>query len=97
MEDLRNYIYQAIKDNIEFNLDNKSIIIWNVDETPISLEPITITTLEKIGEKTIKIRTFGKSKQRISCILCILSNGERLPPMLVFKGVPDGTLENRTW
>ena len=95
MEDLRNYIYQAIKDNIEFNLDNKSIIIGNVDETPISLEPITNTTLEKIGEKTIKIRTFGKSKQRISCILCILSNGERLPPMLVFKGVPDGTLENR--
>ena len=95
MEDLRNYIYQAIKDNIEFNLDNKSIIIGNVDETPISLEPITNTILEKIGEKTIKIRTFGKSKQRISCILCILSNGERLPPMLVFKGVPDGTLENR--
>ena len=43
MEDLRNYIYQSIKDNTKFNLENKSIIIGNVDETPISLEPITNT------------------------------------------------------
>ena len=42
MEDLRNYLYQAIKDNIEFNLEYKSIIIGNVDETPICLEPIQI-------------------------------------------------------
>ena len=42
MEDLRNYLYLAIKDNIEFNLEYKSIIIGNVDETPICLEPIQI-------------------------------------------------------
>ena len=95
LEDLRNYLYQAIKDNIEFNLEQNASLIGNVDETPLSLEPITNTTLEKIGEKTIKIRSFGKMKQRISCILCVLSNGKRLPPMLVFKGVPDGTLEKR--
>ena len=52
-------------------------------------------TLEKIGEETIKIRTFGKTKQRITCVLCILANGMKLPPMLVFKGVPEGTLEHR--
>ena len=31
MEDLRNFIYQTIKENIEFNLENKSIIIGNVE------------------------------------------------------------------
>ena len=34
-------------------------------------------------------------QQRISCIICILSIGKRLPLMLLFKGVPDDTLENR--
>ena len=28
-------------------------------------------------------------------MLCILGNGKRLPPMLVFKGVPEGTIEKR--
>ena len=59
------------------------------------MEPITGTTLEKIGEKTVKIRAFGKSKQRVSCILCIFAIGQKAPPMLVFKGVPRGTLEKK--
>ena len=84
-----------MKDVYESNTDVNTQLIGNVDETPICLEPITTATLEKIGEKTIKIRTFGKTKQRITCVLCILANGMRLPPMLVFKGVPARTLEHR--
>ena len=88
MENVREFLYKALKDNYEYNnTDINANILANVDETPIVMEPITGTTLEKIGEKTLHIRTFGKSKQRVSCILCIFANGRKAPPMLVFKGV----------
>ena len=70
-------------------------IVANVDETPIVFEPITGTTIEKKGQKTITIHTFGKSKERVSCILCIFGNGMKAAPMLVFKGVPENLLENK--
>jgi len=72
-----------------------SNILANVDETPIVLEPISGITLEKIGEKTVQIRTFGKSNQRVSWIQCIFANGKKAPPMLVFKGIPKGALEKK--
>ena len=54
LENVREFLYKAIKDNYEYNTDINSNIIANVDETPVVLEPITGTTLEKIGEKTDK-------------------------------------------
>ena len=53
---------------IEYDTETNSNIIANVDETPIVLEPITTTTLKKIGSSTVKIHSFGKYKQRISCL-----------------------------
>ena len=58
------YLYQSIKDVYELHTDLNTHLIGNVDETHICLVPITTTTLEKIGEKTIKIRTFGKTKNK---------------------------------
>jgi len=66
--------------------------IGNVDETPIVFEIYQKKTVEKIGNKTVTIRIFGTEKSRISLILYILSNGFKLPPMIVFKGKTDGTL-----
>ena len=80
---------------IEYDTETNSNIIANVDETPIVLEPIITTTLEKIGTTTVKIHSFGRHKQRISCLLCVLGNGYKLVPTLVFKGVNDGSLEKR--
>ena len=95
LEEIRTFLFNAIKDMIEYDTETNSNIIANVDETPIVLEPITTTTLEKIGSSTVKIHSFGKYKQRISCLLYILENGYKLVPTLVFKGVNDGTLEKR--
>ena len=95
MENIREYIYTAIKDNIEKNISLYPNIVANVDETPIVLEPITSTTIEKRGTKTITVHTFGKLKERISCILCIFGNGMKAPPMLAFKGVPENLLEKK--
>lgn len=95
MENIHEYLFKATKDNIERKLYLNPNIVANVDETPIVLEPITGLTIEKKGQKTITIHTFGKCKERISCILCIFGNGMKAPPMLVFKGVPENHLENK--
>ena len=96
LENVRDFLYKALKDNYEYNTDINQNIIANLDEMSIVLEPMTGTTLEKSGEKTVQIRTFGKSKEPVSCVLlCIFSNGRNAAPMLVFKGVSEGTLEKK--
>ena len=65
-----------------------------MDETPIYFEMVTDTTVERIGRKKVNIKTFGGEKMRISIILTILANGEKLPPFIVFKGKTGKTLEN---
>ena len=93
LEDIRKYLYNNILEVIE--VIKYKTIIANVDETPIYLEPITGTTLEKIVANQVKTRTFEKSKQNISCILCVFADGNKAPPIFVFKGVLDANLEKR--
>ena len=40
----------------------------------------------KIGDKTVTLKTFGYEKIRISVLLGILANGNKLPPVIIFKG-----------
>ena len=71
LEKIREYILNAQKDVYYYNTDIETGIIANIDETPKVLEPITNATLEKIGTISVKIKTFGKTNQRLSCILCV--------------------------
>lgn len=95
LENLRNYLYDVIKDMIEKETYVNTHRLANLDETPLVLEPISGTTLEKIGADNVKIRTFGKTKERISFILHIFANGKKAPPILVFKGEAESTLEKK--
>ena len=52
--------------------------IGNVDETPIWFYMTYNITISKIGEKSVKVRTFGGERLRVSLILCILADGEKL-------------------
>lgn len=53
------------------------------------------TTISKIGEKSIIFRNLGKEKLRISAVLCILANGSKLPPLLIFLGKTNGPKEQK--
>ena len=44
------------------------------------------TTIAKKGLKSITINTNGSEKQRISAVLSIIGEGNKLPPLLFFKG-----------
>ena len=63
-----------------------------VDERPIAFQMYQKKTIEKIGKKSVTKRTVLLEKARISLILCLLSNGLKLPPMILFKVKTDGSL-----
>jgi hypothetical protein len=44
------------------------------------------TTIELKGTKNVKISTFGNDKSRVSVIFAIAGKGEKLAPMMIFKG-----------
>ena len=66
----------------------------NIDETPIYMDMPETKTIDFKGKKGIDIYTFGADKVRISAILSIVGNGNKLPPILVFKAKKNGRLEN---
>jgi hypothetical protein len=37
------------------------------------------------GTKNVEINTFGHDKERISVLLAIVGNGNKLPPLLIYK------------
>jgi len=53
-------------------------MIINMDETPIWLEMTGKTTVEKIGTKNVEVKTFGTERIRISLLLAITANGNKL-------------------
>ena len=49
----------------------------------------------QIGEKEIRIKTFNLDQQRFSLVLCVIAVGNKLPPIIVFRGKRGSTLEKR--
>lgn len=62
-------------------------MIGNMDETPLWLDMPGDTTVSRVGERTISIRTTGHDKGRFTVILAAMADGRKLPPFVVFKGV----------
>jgi len=84
---MANFIYYckaAIK-NMNINSPDDLNSIGNMDETPVFFEMYQNKTIAKIGNKKVNIKTFGCDKMRISIILKILANGDKLPPLIVLK------------
>lgn len=85
---IRYYLITAQKNVLLYKIDEETGIVANIEEKTIILEPITNVTFNKIGTVSFKIRTFLKSKQRVSSILCIFGDGKKVPSISVFKGKP---------
>ena len=64
--------------------------IANMDETPLFLNMARTRAIAKIGSKTVNIKTHGQEKVRVIVILWIVADGTKLPPVVVFKGNPNG-------
>jgi hypothetical protein len=68
--------------------------ILNMDQTPYNCGKDTAKrTLAYKGSKTVNAKTVKTSIGRISVLLCVAANGTKLPPLLVYKGKPGGSIE----
>ena len=60
-------------------------VIANMDETPLTFDMPPNRTIHNTGEKTIKIRTTGNEKNRVTVVLACAGDGSKLRPMAIFK------------
>ena len=59
--------------------------IGNMDETPVTMDMVGNNTVDKVGKKTILLKTTGHEKCRYTVVLACMADGTKLPPMLIFK------------
>ena len=57
-----------------------------MDETPVWQDILSDTTVYTTGERSIRMKTTGHEKVRISICLAAKANGTKLKPMIVFGG-----------
>ena len=60
-------------------------LIANMDETPLTFDMPPNRTVNNTGEKTIKIRTTGNEKNRVTVVLACCGDGSKIKPMVIFK------------
>jgi len=64
----------------------KELILLNMDEVPVYYDIQRNSTYHWKGDKSIKVIRTNGEKKRITVCFVILSNGKKLPPMVIFKG-----------
>ena len=67
--------------------------IINMDQTPYNPKDTDRRTLNEKGVKTVNAKTMKTSLDRITCMLAVCADGTKLPPLLVFKAKPGGSVE----
>ena len=59
--------------------------IGNADQTPLTFDIPSNTTVAQRGEKTVTMKTTGHEKDRFTVMLACTADGGKLPPFVVFK------------
>lgn len=66
--------------------------ICNLDEVPVPFDIVHNQTVEIKGKEDVAISSTGNEKTNFTVVLAVMANGDRLPPMVIFKRktVPKG-------
>lgn len=64
-------------------------------KTPIWFEMTRKTKVEKMGNKTVNVKTFGTERTWLSLLLDISSRGGKLKSIIAFKGKFNSAKQNR--
>ena len=65
-----------------------------MDETPLYLNMVPNKVISKKGEKNVVVRTQNQEKIRITLLLSIWADGDKLPPYIIFKAKSNYGYEN---
>jgi len=61
-------------------------VIFNMDETPLALNMPPNYTISRKGKKSVIILTQSQEKWWVSLVLGIIADGNKLPPLIIYKG-----------
>ena len=59
--------------------------ITNMDEVPLTFDIPVNRTVKRTGTSAVNIRTTGNEKSSLTVVLACQANGQKLPPMIIFK------------
>jgi hypothetical protein len=78
--------YDMLEDaQLKFKIQDRPECIWNIDETSLFLDPRKTKVIAPKGEKAT--RTQATSGREATTVMAgISAAGDRLPPLLIFKG-----------
>ncbi len=67
-------------------------LIGNMDETPMTFDLPSNTTVNELGSRTVSIRTTGHERTNFTVVLTCMADGTKLPPIVIFKlkNIPRG-------
>ena len=60
--------------------------ICAADEVAIWMDPVSDTTIEKIGSKSVPVISCGNSRSKVTVLLAAFGDGRKLSPFIVLKG-----------
>ena len=60
-------------------------LIANMDETPMAFNLTSNTMVEHRGTKSVSILSTGHERSNFTVVLACMANGEKLPPVIIFK------------
>src|SRR6266542_3572135 len=60
-------------------------LIGNMDETLVSFDLPSNTTIDELGARSVSIRTIGHEKTNFTVVLTCMADGMKLPPIIIFK------------
>ena len=64
----------------------------NIDETPMTFDLPSNTTIDEVEARTVSIRITGHEKTKFTVVLICMADGTKLPPIVIFKlkNIPRG-------
>lgn len=78
------YILQVRRQRDRFSYSHSDIIA--MDETAVWQDMLSSTTVDNVGEKSIRPKTSGHEKSKVSVCLAAKADGTKLKPFIVFPG-----------
>ena len=70
-------------------------VLWNVDETGMSIVVSGGKVVAKMGSKQVYSRTYADKGENNTLVACVSANGASTKPLIIFKGVRlDPSLQN---
>ena len=60
--------------------------IYNMDQTPVQMAMEWKCTIDKVGARTVNLRTSASNTKRVTVAVTLTASGRRVKSMVVFKG-----------